>query len=84
MMEQQRERSAYLLDVVAAVASLAQEAVALRARVAVLEKANEDLMADWTETTRRLQDAEQKNIEHEELEAQRVNRLFPNSVVAQP
>lgn len=83
-MEQQRERSAYLLDVVAAVASLAQEAVALRARVAVLEKANEDLMADWTETTRRLQDAEQKNIEHEELEAQRVNRLFPNSVVAQP
>lgn len=83
-MEQSRERSAYLLDVVAAVSSLAQEAVALRERVAKLEKANEDLMADWTETTRRLQEAEQKNIEHEELEAQRVNRLFPNSVVAQP
>jgi hypothetical protein len=84
MMEQSRERSAYLLDVVVAVSSLAQEAVALRARVAVLEKANEDLMADWTKTTSRLQEAEKQNIEHEELENQRVNRLFPNSVVAQP
>lgn len=70
-MDQPRERSAYLLDVVAAVSSLAQEAVALRARVALLEKANEDLMADWQAATKRLHEAQEGILAQEEAVAAR-------------
>jgi ACT domain-containing protein len=43
-----------LVDVVTAVAKMAQDVLAMRARISLLEKANSDLMDDWTSTTRRL------------------------------
>lgn len=76
-MTENRDRSHYLLDVVGAVATMAQEVAALRARVAVLETANADLMRDWQEATTRLHEAQECALAQEEARPVLVNDEHP-------
>jgi hypothetical protein len=57
-----------VLDVVAAVAEMARELVALRSRVVKLEHANEQLFTDWDAATKRLHEARARLVEFKEGE----------------
>ncbi|MFH0901388.1 MAG: hypothetical protein V2A73_12240 [Pseudomonadota bacterium] len=53
-----------LLDVVAAVARMAQDILRLRARIVLLEKANTDLMEDVTSARSELLELQKANDAH--------------------
>lgn len=55
-----------VLDIVSSVTEMARELVALRGRVAKLERANEDLFADWQAATASLHEAQARILSFEE------------------